>query len=130
MNTPPVTERTIQRQILAAFARDWAECIVFHVPNGEKRDLRTAAELKKDGVLAGIFDLGVIAPLGKTYWIEVKTDIGVLSDAQKDIHKRTKQNGHEVYVMRHVNDALEFIRKNKHATSTSPLPITSNTGHL
>lgn len=47
------------------------EAFLFAVPNGEKRDARTAAILKAHGVRAGVSDLVLVVP-GSTWYIELK----------------------------------------------------------
>lgn len=63
--------------------------LLYHVPNGEKRDPVTANLLKGAGVVAGIPDL-VFHYRGKTYFFELKNEDGkgVISDDQKKIHKQ------------------------------------------
>ena len=90
--------------------------MVWHVPNGGHRNAREGGELKKDGVLAGVPDLEVASPGNRTFRIEVKKPDGTLSPEQIAIHKRLKQNGHEVYVMRSLQEALEFIEREKPKT--------------
>lgn len=63
--------------------------LLYHVPNGEKRDPVTANLLKAKGVVAGVPDLE-FHYRAKTYFFEAKRPDGegVLSDAQKAIHKQ------------------------------------------
>lgn len=63
--------------------------LLYHVPNGEKRDPVTANLLKAKGVVAGIPDL-VFHYRAKTYFLEVKKPDGkgALSKEQKFIHKQ------------------------------------------
>lgn len=58
-------------------------CKVWHTPNGELRDKRTAAKLKWLGVLPGVPDILILAPGGVLYQIEVKAPGGALSASQK-----------------------------------------------
>lgn len=63
--------------------------LLYHVPNGEKRDPVTASLLKAKGVVRGIPDLE-FHYRAKTYFLEVKRPDGkgALSDDQKFIHKQ------------------------------------------
>jgi len=63
-------------------------CLVFHVPNGGLRSKREASRFKWIGVVAGIPDLIIWAPGGRTYTIEVKAPEGVLRKNQKTIAAR------------------------------------------
>lgn len=63
--------------------------LLYHVPNGEKRDAITANLLKGKGVVAGVPDLEFHFR-AKTYFFEAKkpNGDGVLSKEQKEIHKQ------------------------------------------
>ena len=60
---------------------DW---VWFHVPNGELRDVRTAAKLKRMGVKPGIPDFALVSPYGSVRFLELKRLGEKLSDAQED----------------------------------------------
>jgi len=62
---------------------------LFAVPNGGKRDARTATKLKEEGVIAGVADLILLAP-NRFYGallIEMKTASGRQSASQKGEYK-------------------------------------------
>ena len=44
----------------------------FHVPNGEDRNIVTAAALKRMGVLAGVWDIPIFGPGGRIFLLEMK----------------------------------------------------------
>jgi len=86
--------------------------IVFHIPNGGQRDAREGSNLKTQGVLAGIPDLEIICPRGRTIRIEMKK----LNDATISVEQATlidhiSQLGHEVFVAYSAEDALAKLRK-------------------
>lgn len=77
-------------------------------PNGGKRDPREAARLKREGVKAGVSDLFVSIP-SKGYhglWVEVKTEKGVMTKAQKDFFALQQWMGYRCEVVRSI---LEFV---------------------
>lgn len=117
---PPMTERNRQRIVLAALARDYPVGRVFHVPNGGKRDLREAGELKKDGVKAGVHDLVVVRPNKRVSWIEMKDDKGVLSKEQKQVHAEWLDLGHVSYVVRCLDDLWPIIELWKLEDANTP----------
>jgi len=95
--------------------------LLYHVPNGGKRDVRTAAQMKEMGVLAGIpdyhlpvasFEGGVIKYIG--LFIELKRVGGVLSAIQIDICDVLAKMGHKVCVCEGweaaVNAVEEYLR--------------------
>lgn len=59
---------------------------MFHVPNGGKRDPKTAAAMKAEGVKAGVPDIVLPVPRGGYHglWIELKTDTGKPSKEQTE----------------------------------------------
>jgi hypothetical protein len=54
-----------------------------HFPAGGKRHIKTAVEMKKMGVRAGVFDYYLRGPNGKTMWIEFKYGKGKLTEEQQ-----------------------------------------------
>lgn len=80
--------------------------LLYHVPNGEKRDAVTANLLKAKGVVAGVPDL-VFHYRAKTYFLELKKPNGEgrLSDAQKKIHKQLDAQRFIVWL---INDFESF----------------------
>lgn len=85
--------------------------IVFHVPNGGSRNAMEASNLKTQGVLAGIPDLGIIMPRGEMIWIEMKAEDGRVSAAQKELHPHMDELGHEVIVAYSAEEALAKLRR-------------------
>lgn len=90
-----MSELDLQRftvQLLRLCAR--ADCVWFHVPNGEYRSPRTAAKLKSMGVRAGVPDLALVLPDGgRTAFLELKTPKGRPSKEQKEFFRQATQAG-------------------------------------
>tara|TARA_R110000796_G_scaffold74629_1_gene167792 strand:- start:1635 stop:2282 length:648 start_codon:yes stop_codon:yes gene_type:complete len=83
--------------------------LLYHVPNGEKRDKITAAMLKAKGVVPGIPDL-VFNYRKRTYFIEMKKPgKGVLSKAQKEVHSVLDSQGFIVWVIDNLEDFKSLI---------------------
>jgi hypothetical protein len=61
--------------------RDW---IYTHIANGELREKRTAARLKRMGVKPGWPDFILLPPSGQAHFLELKRRGGALSAAQTD----------------------------------------------
>lgn len=91
--------------------------LIFAIPNGGLRTVRTAITLRDEGVVPGIPDLHV--PAWRA-WIEMKrTSGGVLSQHQQRIIKYlVEECGHHVIVGKGATDAsrqiIEFAKKNKY----------------
>lgn len=88
---------------------EWAELasnshpelkLLHHIPNGGKRNIATAARLKKEGVKAGVPDLFLPAPKGKWHglYIEMKAPKGTTSEKQKWWIENLKKQGYCVVV--------------------------------
>ena len=88
-----MSEATLQAHVvklLQAYARH--DVCWFHVPNGELRDMRTAAKLKLAGVRAGVADLILIVD-GRAHGLELKTETGRLSDKQVEFCEDLERAG-------------------------------------
>lgn len=61
--------------------------MLYHIPNGGKRNIRTAARLRKEGVKPGVPDLCLPVPSGKYHglYIEMKRQKGGKVSAIQDI---------------------------------------------
>lgn len=106
-----------QARLVAALRKCWylmpdeLRPIVFAVPNGGKRDAREAANLKTQGVLAGIPDLGIMLPNARLIWIEMKAENGRVSAMQADLHPRIAGLGFSMIVAYSAEEALEQLRE-------------------
>jgi hypothetical protein len=83
--------------------------VLFAIPNGGARDARTGAMLKAEGVRAGVPDLQLITLSGSILFIEMKTDKGAVSKAQKEFIQKLNNCGQQVQVCRSFSDFETFI---------------------
>ena len=74
--------------------------LLYHIPNGGKRNVREAARLKQEGVRAGVPDIHL--PIAKGMymglWIEMKAPGGKLTGNQKAWKRQLETWGHKVIV--------------------------------
>ena len=84
------------------------DALVFHPANGGLRSKREAAELKRMGVLAGVFDIIIIRGDG-LYFLEVKSPKGVLSDPQKAFGAALDAAGIPWMIVRTIEDARRAL---------------------
>lgn len=104
-------ERKLQREILRDLFRGYRVAVVFHVPNGGHRNKLEAYNLKMDGCLAGVSDLIVVRPHGRTGWIEVK-DLGKKPSAvQVDFAERLAVLGHKVWLVDNIEQIGPIIEQ-------------------
>ena len=83
---------------------------IFHVPNGGTRNKIEAQKLKATGVVAGIPDLIVLHDF-KAYGIELKTEIGKVSDKQVNVHQAWRKQGIEVFTARTFEEFETIIKQ-------------------
>ncbi|WP_300878001.1 VRR-NUC domain-containing protein [uncultured Bacteroides sp.] len=86
---------------------------LFAVPNGSKRDAVTAARLKEEGVLAGVSDL-ILLKSNRFYGallIEMKTDKGRQSPAQKEWEARITADGYKYVIVRSLEEFIKVIKE-------------------
>ena len=90
--TTPQSESQIQHDCLTWFRLQYPKLalLMFAVPNGGRRDAKSGARMKYEGVVKGVADLILLIPK-KGYaslCIEMKTPKGVQGDNQKEWQKR------------------------------------------
>lgn len=89
--------------------------LVFAIANGGSRNAIEGANLKKEGVLAGVADLQVLLNNGKSLFLEVKTEKGKQQQTQKSFEDKCKELGHNYHVVRSVDDVINVLQ-----TQTTP----------
>lgn len=85
---------------------------LFAVPNGGRRSKKTAVDLKKEGVLAGVSDL-ILLKKNKHYGallIEMKTSKGKQSDLQKEWQNEIEKDGYKYIVCRSLIDFMNAVK--------------------
>lgn len=87
--------------------------LMFHIPNGGLRDIKTAKKLKAEGVKAGVPD--IFLPVSKQgyhgLFIELKSEVGVLSKEQKEMLKELNAQGYYACVCKGYLPAIELIEQ-------------------
>ena len=114
MKLPPQKELPFHVQLVAMLR--WAlrkGVMMRHVPNGEHRDIRTAAKLKAMGTLAGSADLEFHWAEGdgrrRLLHLELKVGNRAPSHAQVMFATRVGLLGDGYYVVRSVDEAMRII---------------------
>ena len=90
-----------EQTTLVARVRNFHPDLVFmSIPNGGKRDPRVAAQMKREGVLAGAPDLFLAEPRGDAHglFIEMKKIGGKTSNNQNEVIDKLKAKGYAVLV--------------------------------
>lgn len=108
------TEHAEQVGFVTWFRLKFPGVLIFAIPNGGKRSLKTAKDLKAEGATPGIPDLFV--PELKL-WVEMKrASGGVLSQQQQQIIEYLGNCGYTVIVGKGAQDAsrkvMDFLKAN------------------
>ena len=90
---------------------EWNKVPVFHIPNGGSRNKAEAANLKRQGVRAGVPDLCIPLARGQYHglYIEMKSKHGRLSANQLDWLVRLSENGYMAEVCYGASEAIACI---------------------
>ncbi len=88
---------------------------VFAVPNGGSRNIIEAANLKAQGVMAGVSDLIVLLPGKKVYFIELKNPNGKgrQSPAQREFEDNVRAYGHEYMIWDQWAQVEQFVNAHR-----------------
>jgi hypothetical protein len=106
----PVDEDQIHVSI-----KEWLETVlpsaeIHHSPNGGQRSKAEGAKFKRLGTRLGRPDLEVNLPEGRTVFFEVKTQVGAVSEEQRDCITRLKRLGFPVAVVRSIDETRTALR--------------------
>jgi hypothetical protein len=103
------SEHLEQVRLVSWFRRQYPDTRILAIPNGGVRSASAGANLKAEGVSAGVPDLVVPAWL---LWIEMKREKGgTVSPAQRDWIAYLESIGHQVIVGRGFEDAKQQVIK-------------------
>lgn len=107
---PRHLESEIQQSCVSWFRYEYPMYIIFSVPNGGSRNVVEAANLKKEGALAGVSDLIVVAD-HKVLFVEMKAGKGRQQATQKEFQHRVEVLGHRYVVCRSLEDFMNAIKE-------------------
>ena len=105
-------ESTLQTACVRWFRYQYPYLVIYAVPNGGSRNVREAQRLKAEGVLAGVADLVVLLPQGKSLYIEMKVKGNCQTDNQKDFQKKVTILGH-TYVVCYTFEEFQQVIENQ-----------------
>lgn len=86
--------------------------LLFHVPNGGSRNIIEAANLKRQGVRAGVADLILLFPKGGhgSLCIEMKYKKGRQRNSQKDWQRVAKAAGNKYVICRSLEEFMKEVK--------------------
>lgn len=90
------TEALLQSDCFAFWSTHYRrQSLLFAVANGGTRDKREAMQLKAQGVTAGVSDLVLMLPAGRSVFIEMKNGKQPLRDVQQQFKAKATYLGHD-----------------------------------
>lgn len=102
------SESSEQSAFVSWFRGKYPELVIFSVPNGGTRNAIEGKKLKKEGCTAGVLDLVVLMPSGKTLFIEFKRQRGgTVSASQKAFMSELDRLGFDYFVAYGFKDGAE-----------------------
>lgn len=105
-----LSEAAIQRQIVDYAAACLVDARLVAIPNASRRGAGGRATNAVAGLTPGVPDLALIVRGGATYWIEVKSARGKLSEAQREFHRWMGINGVWAVTVRSLEDFKTVLR--------------------
>lgn len=100
-------EDSEQMGFIRWFREKFPDTLIFHIPNGEFRNISVGLRLKELGVVRGIPDLFVP---GWKLWMEFKRKKGgVVSEDQEKIIEYLSRHGYIVYICYGAEDASRKV---------------------
>lgn len=112
--TAPAPSEFASQCFLADIIRRWMnpQWRFTHVASGEKRDVVTAARLKRMGVVAGWPDLQFAGPGGQMVFLELKrAGSGRLSESQQAMREHLQACGFEYLCTTSVDEAVAWLKR-------------------
>jgi hypothetical protein len=106
------SEDVEQIKVVSWFREKYKDTLIFHIPNGGKRDIITGAKMKSMGTLPGISDLCVSEALSGFHglYVEMKaSEGGRVTSAQADVLKYFNSKGYAAVVCHGSGPAKEFL---------------------
>lgn len=96
---------------IVSFTRQYVRGIeIICIPNGGYRKKLEAVRLKRMGVLAGVSDLVLMLPEGKTCWVELKTKTGRQEATQIAFQQKCKKLGHKYVLIRSLDEYIALLK--------------------
>ena len=104
-------ESTLQTQCVKWFRYQYPHLVIYAVPNGGSRNVCEAQRLKSEGVLAGVADLTILLPQGKSLYIEMKVKGNRQTPNQKEFQQKAEALGHKYYVCYSFEDFEKVVKQ-------------------
>lgn len=107
---PSHVESEIQQACVRWFRLAYPQYIILSIPNGGSRNVIEAANLKREGALAGASDLLIVAD-HRVLFVEMKKPKGRQQRTQKDFQRRVEILGHRYVICYSLDDFMQKVRE-------------------
>lgn len=106
-----MSEHLLQTKVVQYVRTFYPEVLICSIPNGAGTTAKNRLQLYAEGLLPGMPDLFIAEPRKgfNGLFIEMKTDTGTESPAQKRIRNRLEDNNYLCYVARSDITAINII---------------------
>lgn len=115
MSNCKASEHAHQVTLIQEYDRLFSEYedLLFAIPNGGKRSIKVALELKKEGVRSGVPDMMLAVAKGGYHglFIELKKINGRAQPNQKKWQKMLREQGYKAEIIEGWEDAIKEIRE-------------------
>lgn len=105
-----MSEDALQKAVAAFLKVAAPDLLWFHPANGGFRNVREAGKLKAMGVRAGVADLAITLPDGRSAFIELKVGAGRLSPAQAEFRATCERLSIPHDICRSIEDVVACLR--------------------
>ena len=96
---------------LLALKKSDPNIFAFAIVNAAARSPRLAAKLRAEGLFAGVADLCILLPCGRTAWLELKAASNKQSPKQRGFEARCNRLGHPYAVASCIERAESFLKQ-------------------
>ncbi len=97
----------------ASYQKEIEWSLLFAIPNGGYRKIKTGIQLKRTGLKPGVPD--ILLPVGRGVYhglfIEMKSEKGTVRKNQKEWHDALRTQGYKVEVCRGCDQAIKEIQE-------------------
>lgn len=103
-------EHDIQVSCISWFRYEYPRYLIFAVPNGGSRHAIEAANMKREGVTAGVSDLIIVAD-HKVLFVEMKDRRGRQQESQREFQHKVEVLGHRYVLCRSIDDFMFAVKE-------------------
>lgn len=105
------SEQNLSRQVVQYLR--FSKIMFFHPANESRRTIWEQKQFKDNGGIAGTPDLCLMFNNGRLVFLELKTESGRQSPAQKEFQANAESLGFNYFIARNLDNVVELLKKEK-----------------